>query len=302
MAGLGPLTTTFTPASGCNSVISGIVYTQTLDDGNITTHKYHSLGLSATSECYPPAFEVHSYYSPGICPSGWQSACGKQEAIGGSITETRVTCCPSGYRCIDAPNPTETWSTLSCSSTAISTVSVTVPDESNQYYKVTVLNSPLIHAAAVEVRWQRSDFIASSTNPPTSSFFSISTTFAAVSSSSAIVPEPTSNASPESTSLSTGAKVGIGLGGGCLVLAILAFGFWWRRKQAKAKKAGLSANAEDPQLGSQETAKAPAEMWEQYQQELYTSSNTAEMVTESNRHEFSGDSRPAELPVEHWRY
>lgn len=97
MAGLGPLTTTFTPASGCNSVISGIVFTQTLDGGNTTTHKYHSLGLSATSECYPPGFEVNSnaYYSPGICPSGWQSACGRQEAIGGSITETRVTCCPT---------------------------------------------------------------------------------------------------------------------------------------------------------------------------------------------------------------
>ncbi|KAI4859829.1 hypothetical protein F4820DRAFT_139341 [Hypoxylon rubiginosum] len=320
MAGLGPLTTTFTPASGCNSVISGIVFTQTLDGGNTTTHKYHSLGLSATSECYPPGFEVNSnaYYSPGICPSGWQSACGRQEAIGGSITETRVTCCPTGYRCIDAPNPTETWSTLSCSSSAISAVSVTVPDESNQYYKVTVLNGPVIHAAAVEVRWQRSDFIAPSTQPPSSSSISSTSTTSSppISSSSAIVTETTSNSSPESASpgntssentspenisLSTGAKVGIGVGAGCLVLTMLAIGLWWKRKRDRTKKASLNANDIGPQIVHQETPKTPAELWEQYQQELYTSSNVPEMVTESNRHEFTGESRPAELPVERWR-
>ncbi|XXG97492.1 hypothetical protein Hte_003796 [Hypoxylon texense] len=311
MAGLGPLTTTFTPASGCNSVISGIVFTQTLDDGNTTTHKYHSLGLSATSECYPPAFEVNSnaYYSPGICPSGWRSACGTLEAIGGSVTETRVTCCPTGYRCIDAPNPTETWSTLSCSSSAISAVSVTVPDNSNQYYKVTVLDGPVIHAAAVEVRWQRSDFIAPSTQvPSSSSISSTATTSPPVSSSSAIAPEATSNASPERTpnaspdnsSLPTGAKVGIGVGAGCLVLILLAIGLWWW-KRGKAKKASLTAKDGDPRDMNQDRTKTPAEMWEQYQQELYTSSNTAEMVTESNRHEFTGESRPVELPVEQWR-
>ncbi|KAI0181770.1 hypothetical protein GGR52DRAFT_55075 [Hypoxylon sp. FL1284] len=307
MGGLGPLTTTFTPASGCNSVISGIVYTQTLDDGNITTHKYHSLGLSATSKCYPPGFEVNSdaYYSPGICPSGWQSACGRQETIL-SYTETRVTCCPSGYRCIDPPQSTETWSTLSCSSAAISSVTVTVPDESNQNYMVTVLDGALIHAAAIEIRWQRSDF-APSTQPP------ISSTISAVSVTSPAVATSSSSSSSSSSasaavvqaqstpSLSTGAKAGIGVGAGLLVLIALAFGVgvWFRRR-----KRGRTGNVDFAVGGGeqrQEPAKGPAEMWQLYQQEMYTSSNTAEMVTESNRHEFTGESRPSELPVERWR-
>ncbi|KAI1653704.1 hypothetical protein F4813DRAFT_373758 [Daldinia decipiens] len=299
MSDLGPLTTTFTPASGCNSILSGIVYTQTLQDGNTTTHKYHSLGPSATSECYPPGFEPASgFYSPGICPSGWWSACGTFDVIA-SLTETRATCCPLGYVCIQQPDPTETWSTLSCSSSAISSVSVTVPDLSNQISKVTVLSGIIIHAAAINVRWQRSDFIASRTDAPTSS---------ATSSLSPSLSQPPTPSGTEignedaETGLSLGAKIGIGVGvglGGLLLISI-AIGIWlWKINHPKEKEQqGNMTINHLPNYGAQKTR---AEVWEQYQQEMQTVSNTHEMITENNRHEITGTPRPAELPHESWR-
>ncbi|KAI1381300.1 hypothetical protein F4677DRAFT_402637 [Hypoxylon crocopeplum] len=308
MTDLGPLTTTFTPADNCKAVISGIVYTQTLDDGNTTTHKYHSLGPSATSSCYPPGFQAPSgFYSPGICPSGWVSACGSVETIG-SATETRATCCPIGYACMPPPGSTETWSTLSCTSAPISAVSVTVPDNSNQFSKVTVLEGILINAAAINIRWQRNDFIASSTEPPTTSTASptSSTPSTSLSSSSSsgdtppatvLIGDPPSNYQAPDP-LSTGAKVGIGVGIGGLLLISLAVGFWWwlRRGRVKEEGSGTVVQVVDP-----EVPKPPAEMWEQFQQEMQTSDNTHEMVTESNRHEVTGVSRPVELSSVPWR-
>ena len=102
MTNLGPLTTTFTPALGCNTEVYGIVYTQALPPSSgdpssttTTTHKYHSLGRTETSDCYPPNFlPTSAYYSPAsVCPSDWVSASGTLLSIG-TVTETQVTCCP----------------------------------------------------------------------------------------------------------------------------------------------------------------------------------------------------------------
>ncbi|OTB16156.1 hypothetical protein K445DRAFT_317141 [Daldinia sp. EC12] len=296
MTDLGPLTTTFTPASGCNSILSGIVYTQTLPDSNTSTHKYHSLGPSATSECYPPGFEPAGFYSPGICPSGWWSACGTRDAIA-TVTETRATCCPLGYVCIQQPDPTETWSTLSCSSSAISSVSVTVPDLSNQLSKVTVLSGIIIHAAAINVRWQRADFIASRTDAPTSS-----STFSLPSNNNDIGGvDAEASGSPE-TGLSLGAKIGIGVGvglGGLLLLSIGIGVCLWKinHPEEKEQPSGTIIRY-PPNTGAPKTR---AELWEQYQQEMQTARNAHEMITENNRHEVTGTPRPAELPHENWR-
>ena len=98
MTNLGPLTTPFTPAVGCNTEIYGIVHTETIGDGDTAsteTYKYHTLGRTATSECYPPDFlPTSAYYSPAsICPSGWSSAHDSLVSIG-TVTERQVTCCP----------------------------------------------------------------------------------------------------------------------------------------------------------------------------------------------------------------
>ncbi|KAI1471659.1 uncharacterized protein F4812DRAFT_187933 [Daldinia caldariorum] len=307
MTDLGPLTTTFTPASGCNSILSGIVYTQTLPDGNTSTHKYHSLGPSATSECYPPGFEPESgFYSPGICPSGWWSACGTVDAIA-TVTETRATCCPLGYVCIQQPDPTETWSTLSCSSSAISSVSVTVPDLSNQLSKVTVMSGIIIHAAAINIRWQRGDFIASRTDAPTSSTlassaFTSSATFVLPSSSNQTGDEDATTSNAPETGLSLGAKIGIGVGvglGGLLMLSI-GIGIWlWKINHPEEREQQGDTIINYP--SDPGAPKTRAELWEQYQQEMQTASNTHELVTENNRHEITGMSQPVELPHESWR-
>ncbi|KAI8960891.1 hypothetical protein F5Y11DRAFT_328420 [Daldinia sp. FL1419] len=296
MPNLGPLTTTFTPASGCNSVLSGIVYTQTLQDGNTSTHKYHSLGPSATSECYPPGFEpVSGFYSPGICPSGWYSACGTLDAIA-TLTETRATCCPLGYVCIQKPDPTETWSTLSCSSSAISSVSVTVPDVSNQFSKVTVLSGIIIHAAAIQVRWQRSDFIASRTDAPTSS-----ATLLPSLPNGSWTGNQDADSQPQA-GLSLGAKIGIGVGVGLGGLLLLSFGIGfclWKINHPEEKdQQGSVGVRHSPNIAGRKT---PAETWEQYQQEMQTVSNTHQMETDDNRHEITGVSGPVELPHERWR-
>ncbi|KAK8043260.1 hypothetical protein PG994_013743 [Apiospora phragmitis] len=67
MTNIGPLTATLTPSSGCLQTVWGQVFTDHSGQ-NSTTHKYHSLGRSLTSECYPTGFQLKSdaFYSPGI--------------------------------------------------------------------------------------------------------------------------------------------------------------------------------------------------------------------------------------------
>ncbi|KAI1102038.1 hypothetical protein F4804DRAFT_314328 [Jackrogersella minutella] len=293
MTNLGPLTTTFTPDPECTSVISGIVFTQTGADGSTTEHQYQSLGPSDTSKCYPPAFEPTSvFYSPGICPSGWVSACGTADIIGGTVTETRVTCCPLGYSCIPAPLPTETWSTLSCSSSAISTVNMTVPDLSNQYSKVTELSGIIINAAAVTVRWQQTDFGAHVTDTPTVSSNSSSSSSTSSSSSVSVALAPPPN---YSTDVSTVIGLGTGLGSLFLILSGVSFWYWRKRKGNKALK---PQNSTAVKIAEPPVPMSPRELWEQYQQEMQTINNTHEMITSHSTHEVSGMSRPAELPSE----
>lgn len=226
----------------------------------------------------------------------------------------------SGYDCVKASDAID-WQTLSCTSVADSPISVTVPDDSHQLSMTTVLTYILINAAAVNVRWQRNDFIASSTSPPTnspsssrtSSVSSITTSTSSVFSS--ITTSSASTSSISGTNLTSGGGedtpvntqqdntlaigVGVGVGVGVLLLILVGFGFWWRKRR-KAKKARADTSALKPSTSSQEMARAPVEMWEQYQQELQTSSNTHEMVTRDNTHEIYGRSRPAELPAERW--
>ncbi|KAI0383215.1 hypothetical protein F5Y04DRAFT_30831 [Hypomontagnella monticulosa] len=313
--GLGALTATFTPAPECNSVVSGVVYTQTLDDGNTTTYKYHTLGPSETSKCYPPGFApTDAFYSPAICPSGWSAGCNSIDFIG-SLTETRAICCPLGYTCNTDPETAGTWSTLSCSSVCETPISVTVPDVSNQQYKVTVLSHILINAAAVNIRWQRDDFIASSTSLPTSSPTSSTTsptTSPTTSSSSSPTPvssASTTNSSPIVTDTSnpsgtqSSLAIGLGVGLGSLLLIVLVAGFvswwWWRRRTTTKGQGPTNAPMVEPERN---TKQPPAELWEQFQQEMQTSSNTHEMFTASNTHEAMGVSLPAELPSQQWSH
>ncbi|KAI0453735.1 hypothetical protein F5B21DRAFT_505014 [Xylaria acuta] len=304
---LGVLTTTFTPAPDCNSYVSGLIYTQTVTTNHTTTtveHKYHTLGLNNTSLCYPPYYHVGTgfYYSPAMCPSGWSAACGNFGS--GSIPETRATCCPSGYSCMDPPLETETWSTLSCISYAQSTIYVTVPDDSYQVWSRVVQLQPIINAGAINVRWQPTDFVTttSSTSAPSPSSSSSFTTSSPTKPPAASEPAPSPG-----QGISTGAKIaiGAGIGGGALII-LLASALYFLLVRRKRHKVGETSsdtpkgdNGNDINLMKPEVS---AEVWTLHQAELQTAENTHEMSTAWNIHEINAPT-PAVYPSHNspWR-
>lgn len=172
-------------------------------------------------------------------------------------------------------------------------MNVTVTDLSNQQSFVTELDNPLIFAAGINVRWQKDDFaLASSTLPPSS----ISTASTSKSSS------PASPTSVDSPRLSTGTKIGIGVGVAVGGLAILgAVGYMLKRRKTSSH-------------GTATVKEESSDQWEiqamagnrNYNTELPTQSNTSEtdgrmmypeMYTMSNVPEMEGISKPPEAPT-----
>ncbi|KAK3721348.1 hypothetical protein LTR37_003224 [Vermiconidia calcicola] len=106
---LGALTTTWTPPTPCLSTVTfnpyaiwapGITGTPKLSPAVLLG----ATGQAADLVCYPPAFTQNHVYSPGICPSGWTSACAPTAGSGGLMLPkptTAVQCCPSGLTCSD---------------------------------------------------------------------------------------------------------------------------------------------------------------------------------------------------------
>lgn len=80
-----PLTTNFTPPDSCVS---------DLWLGSTSGKTWMNLGPISHTECLPSGWAKTSYYSPGICPSGYGIAA-SGTVIDGSITETAATCCPT---------------------------------------------------------------------------------------------------------------------------------------------------------------------------------------------------------------
>ncbi|KAI0858763.1 hypothetical protein F4860DRAFT_516595 [Xylaria cubensis] len=287
---LGVLTTAFTPAPNCNSYVSGLIYTQTVTTNQTTTtvqHKYHTLGLNNTSLCYPPYYHVGTgfYYSPAMCPSGWYAACGTFGS--GSIPETRATCCPSGYTCMDPPPETDTWSTLSCITYAQSSIYVTVPDDSYQVWSRVVQLQPIINAGAINVRWQSTDFIttASSTSAPSLSSPSSPTK----------PPVATETSLPQGHGVSMSTIIAIGVVGGGGVLIILVAGiFCCLRVRRRRRKVGeVSSDTPNDKSSNDPNSMKPealVEAWALHQAELQTANNTHEMSTASNIHEINNTS------------
>lgn len=92
----GSLTTTFTPPSACSSDFSRIYFVSS-DNG-----WYFAQGPVSLGSCFPSGFggQESEFYSPGLCPSGYSTACSRLNHIG-SVTETIFTCCPTSlpYTC-----------------------------------------------------------------------------------------------------------------------------------------------------------------------------------------------------------
>jgi hypothetical protein len=78
------LTTTFTPSSSClNELWRAISDSST----------WMRLGPHDTADCLPSGWSPNTYYSPGVCPSGWLMAY-SETVIVSSSTQTVGTCCP----------------------------------------------------------------------------------------------------------------------------------------------------------------------------------------------------------------
>jgi hypothetical protein len=86
---LGALTTVFTPPSSClASSALWWIYTG--------YNVYQLQGPPDLQNCFPPSYVPNStaYYSPGVCPSGYTTACTSFNTVG-TVTDTLYTCCPT---------------------------------------------------------------------------------------------------------------------------------------------------------------------------------------------------------------
>lgn len=157
-----------------------------------------------------------------------------------------------------------------------------------------MLNQPLIHAAAIDLRWQKALETASSTPPPTSESTSLLPSRLTGTTTSPPTPTTAEQGLDGSQDRPVGVKVGIGVGVGVgsLLLSIIAF-LVYRLRRARSPKERHHDEAVDPQLGSQNPSSTPP-----YGQ-------TPEMLTDYNRHEadsahvheiYSTSPKPAELP------
>ncbi|SPO01749.1 uncharacterized protein DNG_04422 [Cephalotrichum gorgonifer] len=174
----GPLTTTFTPPESC---LKEIHTTQSYG------YPYLVLGClgPAGNECCPSNWAKNRYFSPGVCPSGYQ-ACTLPTTR--QREETTNVCCPQNFDC-----PTDTIDYL-CHSYVNTQVELPWTDISST--KTARLSK--ITATAIQIRFKASD--------------------------SDVVPIPTEsfNLPGPAVGLSTGAKAGIGVGVAVVVVGILA--------------------------------------------------------------------------------
>ncbi|KAH8658095.1 hypothetical protein BX600DRAFT_63225 [Xylariales sp. PMI_506] len=84
---IGPLTTTFTPPASCTNDFTNYYQMWTGDLG-----VFDIAGPYTTESCFPSGYNParSEYYSPGICPAGYKTACSSVDTNG----VTAVTCCP----------------------------------------------------------------------------------------------------------------------------------------------------------------------------------------------------------------
>ncbi|EHA53915.1 hypothetical protein MGG_04770 [Pyricularia oryzae 70-15] len=138
---ISPLHNSTTPAGSLTTI-----WTPPCPGGPMTT--WDSNANRSLEGCMPTNYKDLyydgnvGYYSPGICPSGYTSACSRYNTQQGpplEPEETAVMCAPSGYTC----NPNQ--------------------GVSNAWHSQTADNS----APMIQVRWQASDISTLETHPLT---------------------------------------------------------------------------------------------------------------------------------------
>ncbi|KAJ5673080.1 hypothetical protein N7507_002207 [Penicillium longicatenatum] len=237
-----PLTTTFKPPSTCLKHIATSDYSTNSKNGDVYFH-FH-LGNYSATECYPSGWNPTSFYSPGVCPEGYEVVTSSLNIID-TLTQTQARCCPSGFW--PATESSNWQSSEPCSSTWLKTDTKTITTHGTTSISYSSGWWGL-DAYAVSIEWMSTDF---KTSTPTEATETGTMSTANVIGESSAASTSTSSAS--SSGLSSGAKAGVGAGVSCgaIVIALLIFGFLVLRRKRQRKNGvqhmpGVSTEARDP--------------------------------------------------------
>lgn len=268
MSNIGPLTTTFTAPSSCSFISVEL-------DGSPTptsTTYYNYVGLVWPSplDCFPSGYpnaltdRFNNYYSPGICPSGWTAY---PTSNFPDPAETTALCCPPGFSTLGqsalaSSFPCFTTHIASTPATALvisGPIDINTAPYGDNPSGVLITSTNFVMKATgwsvfgVQVRYHATDFLPHNSTTTTAN----STSLAQATSSSNTQASPqkftqTSQASAgttqsstagnttnDSSVLSNGAKIGIGIGVPLLVIIvgiILAFILIRRRRRHTSRQ------------------------------------------------------------------
>ncbi|KAI0202491.1 hypothetical protein F4808DRAFT_421791 [Astrocystis sublimbata] len=240
MTNLGPAPTNFELPSSCAEDLQSAYWYH----ANASTGWWLIQGPEEQTTCYPSGYATSTlgeqYYSPGQCPTGFTAACQGYRPLGGTLTETIVTCCPTqaAYSCQTRPTDKYFWeSTLGCVSTVESSTVLTfnsVSDGATFLEQTTTLvSSNGFNAYSIQVRYQATDLVATAASTGTTSPQSTSST--TTSSSYATSPHDMGiidvNGARPTDAISPGAAAGIAIGAfaGLLVILAAAWYLMWHK-------------------------------------------------------------------------
>ncbi|KAK2027611.1 hypothetical protein LX32DRAFT_434975 [Colletotrichum zoysiae] len=286
---MGSLTTTFTPPASCTN--TGIVEIRT-PVGTDNFRNYFLQGQNVKSiECFPRNYQPSraAYYEPGICPSGYTTACAVVTTLDGNV-ETSVTCCPTMLSCqTDTVLALFPWqSTLVCQS-AITTNgdgSWTIGPVTRSAGRRTEFLTGIgvggaINAYGIQFKVRDGAFPTTST---TIGSVSSPSTVQGVSATAIRTGEPGQSEGEAAKGLSAGAATGIGVGAGAAVILAALAGLWLLRRRRKDKLAAASEKqAAQPGAGQGES---PAELRQPF---------IGHEVAGDNRHSHKPENLPLEL-------
>ncbi|KAF9634955.1 hypothetical protein BFW01_g5850 [Lasiodiplodia theobromae] len=286
MSNLGPLTTTFTPASP-DCVSSLHIRRKDTAGWDLV------LGLpgSHSSSCLPTSFTWSSaYYSPGICPSGHTYACTETDAVGDETT-TIATCCPStasGWVCRNDKNaafacvlrfPTQT-TLYDVGSYQVSTPSggsTTVLREGTPQDLTLSAGfqayawGPVVRRQSTDETWPARTATAGASSTAGGASSTASSSLLLSSNAAAAAATSSTSTSNGSSSLSTGAKAGIGVGvavGGLLLISGFIAAFVLRRRRRQKQSTKVPAVQEMPVNQEPPWAGPPGELHAESRQEM----------------------------------
>ncbi|KAI1120101.1 hypothetical protein F5Y10DRAFT_290307 [Nemania abortiva] len=241
MTNLGPLTTTFTPIGpDCSSTFIG--------NNGINEWIQYGVGAAASLPCLPSGFVPSDpyYYSPGLCPSGYTSACFAQISLPTrSASETQATCCPSSYTCREDRGE-DPFGCLSCFigtlTFAVSTFtffldSAGMTTQISAGTTTTVRTDDCIRAYGPVVHIVAGDIqsITSPTSDP--SITSFSTNYARTATATGPTTSWVGEDINTTRGLGAGAAAGIGVGSGLAAIFVAGFVVFFLRRRRRRLRA-----------------------------------------------------------------